>query len=76
VNTATGKGELTLICNKFFVFSALLSLDYGAFVATLPDFSVASGMALAVRFAVYAADRRDDRREAWSTEKLAAQVDE
>jgi hypothetical protein len=58
------------------VFFALLSLDYGGFVATLPDSSVALGMALAPRYAAYAADRREDWREAWSTENLAAQVDE
>jgi len=55
VSTATGKGEVTLICNKFCVFSALLSLDYGGFVATLPASSVASGMAIALRFAADAA---------------------
>jgi hypothetical protein len=38
------------------VFSALLSLDYGGFVATLPASSVASGMAIALRFAAYPAD--------------------
>jgi hypothetical protein len=70
VSTATGKGELTLICNKFFVFSALLSLDYGGFVATLPDSSVASGMAMAFRLAADAANRREDRRNVWSTKNL------
>ena len=41
-----GNGELTLICNKFCVFSDLLSVDYGGLVATLPDPSVASGIAI------------------------------
>jgi len=72
VSTATGKRELTLICNKFFVFSALLSLDYGGFAATLPDSSVASGTAIAPRFAAYAANRREDWRRAWSTENLCS----
>jgi hypothetical protein len=49
------------------VFSALLSLDCGGFVAALPDPSVASGIAIELRFA---ADWREDRREAWSTENL------
>jgi hypothetical protein len=71
VSTATGKGELTLICDKFWVFSALLSLDYDGFVSTLPGSSVASGMAMALRFAVdAAADWREDRRKAWSTVDL------
>jgi hypothetical protein len=48
VNTATGNGELTLKCNKFCVFSDLLSVDYGGFVATLPDPSAASGIAIAL----------------------------
>jgi hypothetical protein len=52
------------------VFSALLSLDYDGFVATLPGSSVASGMAMAIRFAVDAADWREDRRKAWSTADL------
>jgi hypothetical protein len=67
VSTGTGKGELTLICNKFCVFSALLSLDCGGFVATLPVSSVASGMAIALRFAADAADWREDWRKGWST---------
>jgi hypothetical protein len=52
------------------VFSALLSLDYDGFVAPLPDSSVASGMAIALRFAADAADRREDWRKAWSTVDL------
>jgi hypothetical protein len=53
------------------VFSALLSLDSDGFVATLPGSSVASGMAMALRFAVdAAADWREDRRKAWSTVDL------
>ena len=70
MSTATGKRQLTLIWNKFWVFSALLSLDYGGFVATLPDSSLASGMAIALRLAPDAADRREDRRKAWSTVDL------
>ena len=70
MSTATGKGELTLICNKFWVFSALFSLDYDGFVSTLRGSSVASGMAMAIRFAVDAADWREDRRKAWSTADL------
>jgi hypothetical protein len=52
------------------VFSALLSLDCGGFVATLPAPSLASGMAIALRFAVDAAYRREDWRKAWSTVDL------
>ena len=70
MSTATGNGDLTLICNKFCVFSALLSLDCGGFVATLPAPSLASGMAIALRFAVDAAYRREDWRKAWSTVDL------
>jgi hypothetical protein len=58
------------------VFSALLSLDYDGFVAPLPDSSVDSGMAIALRFAADAADRRKDWRKAWSTENLSPRVDE
>ena len=72
VNTAAGNGELTLICNKFCVFSDLLSVDYGGFVATLPDPSVASGIAIALRFAADAADWREDRRTERSSENLCS----
>jgi hypothetical protein len=52
------------------VFSDLLSVDYGGFVATLPDPSVASGIAIALRFAADAADWREDRRTERSLENL------
>jgi hypothetical protein len=45
------------------VFSALLSLYYDGFVVTLPDPSVASGMAIAQRFAADAADWREHLRK-------------
>ena len=67
-----GNGELTLICNKFCVFSDLLSVDYGGFVTTLPDPSVASRIAIALRFAADAADWREDRRTVRSPENLCS----
>jgi hypothetical protein len=70
VSTGAGKKELILICDKFCVFSDLLSVDYGGFVASLPDPSVASGIAIALRFAADAADWREDRRTERSLENL------
>ena len=72
VNTAAGNGELTLICNKFCVFSDLLSVDYVGFVVTLPDPPVASGIAIALRFAADVADWREDRRTVRSQENLCS----
>ena len=72
MNTAAGNGDLTIICNKFCVFSDLLSVDYGGFVATLPESSVASGIAIALRFAADAADWREDRRTVRSPENLCS----
>jgi hypothetical protein len=54
------------------VFSDLLSVDYGGFVATMPDPSVASGIAMALRFSDDAADWREHRRTARSSENLCS----
>jgi hypothetical protein len=58
------------------VFSDLLSVDYGGFVATLPDPSVASGIAIALRFAADAADWRENRAQNGHRKTSAARVDE